>query len=225
MSRIKAFLIYMNSDNQKIDRMLQREYQVNIGEYLGKGWQVLKQCFVPMVGFFLLTVIINFALSYVPILGQIVSTIISAPLAAGYTFVVLAILRDQPYTFNDFFKGVSNKYFLQIFLISLVGGLLILLGYIFLLIPGIYLSIAYIFAIQLAVDYDLEFWDALETSRKLVSKKWFSISWFSLVLLAVNVVGLLLFGIGLLVTLPLTICTVIAAYDDIAGNTSKGSSI
>jgi len=212
----------MNSDDQKIDRMLQKDYQFKIGEYLGKGWQVLKQCFVPMVGFFLLTILINIVLSFVPILGQIVFSLISAPLAAGYTFVVLAILRDQPYTFSDFFKGISNKYFLQIFLISLVGGLLIALGYIFLLIPGLYLSISYIFAIQLAIDYDLEFWDALETSRKLVSKKWFSIFGLVLVLFVINIVGALLLGIGLLVTLPLTVCTVISAYDDIAGNTSKG---
>jgi uncharacterized membrane protein len=192
-------------------------------KYFRKGWQALQPSFGPIVGFFIVTFLINFALAFVPILGSLVSVLINAPLSAGYTIVVLAILRGRSFTFSDFFNGLGNKYFLQLFLISLVGGLFIFLGFLLLIIPGIYLSISYTFAIQFAVDWDLEFFDALETSRKLVSKKWIEIFVLLLVIGLMNIAGALLLGLGLLVTIPLSLCIIVSAYDDIAGNIDNGS--
>ena len=206
-----------------LDTVLQKDYEVNIGKYFGKGWEILKLSFGQMVGFFLITFLINLFLGFIPILGQLASILINAPLAAGYTFVVLANLRGQSFVFNDFFKGLTNKYFLQLFLISLVGGLFIALGFLLLLIPGFYLSVAYTFAIQFAVDWDLEFFEALETSRKFVTKQWFQIFLLLLVIGLMNILGAFLLGVGLFVTVPLSICIMISAYDDLAGNKANGS--
>jgi uncharacterized membrane protein len=211
------------SGNVQLDQVLRRDYEVNIGKYFQKGWEALQPSFGPIVGFAIVTFLINFALAFVPILGSLVSILISAPLGAGYTIVVLAILRRKSFTFGDFFNGLGNKYFLQLFLISLVGGLFIFLGFLLLIIPGIYLSISYTFAIQFAVDWDLGFFDALETSRKLVSKKWIEVFVLLLVIGLMNIAGALLLGLGLLVTIPLSLCIIISAYDDIAGNIDNGS--
>ncbi|MEE3718466.1 hypothetical protein V2H45_17130 [Tumidithrix elongata RA019] len=212
-----------SSGNEQLDAILQRDYEVNIEKYFRKGWEVLQPCFLPMIGFILVVFLINLVLAFIPILGSMASSLISAPLAAGYTFVVLAILRGRSFEFNDFFKGLTNKYFLQLFLISLVGGLLIFVGMICLLIPGIYLAVSYTFAIQFAVDWDLEFWQALETSRAFVTKQWLQVFILTLALGALNFVGLLCLGIGIFVTAPLSICIVISAYDDLAGNKANGS--
>ncbi len=206
-----------------LDAVLQKDYEVNIGKYFGKGWEVLKPSFGQMIGFFLVTFLINLALAFIPILGQIASILINAPLAAGYTFVVLANLRGQSFVFNDFFKGLTNKYFLQLFLISLIGGLFIALGFLLLLIPGLYLSVAYTFAIQFAVDWDLGFFEALETSRKFVTKQWFQVFLLLLVIGLMNILGALLLGVGLFVTAPLSICIIVSAYDDLAGNKANGA--
>lgn len=48
------------------------------------------------------------------------------------------------------------------------------------LIPVIYLSIAYMWAPMFIVFYRMPFWDALETSRKMITQKWFSV--FGLIL-------------------------------------------
>lgn len=218
---LRISLAIMNING--LDTVLQKDYEVNIGKYFGKGWEILKLSFGQMVGFFLITFLINLFLGFIPILGQLASILINAPLAAGYTFVVLANLRGQSFVFNDFFKGLTNKYFLQLFLISLVGGLFIALGFLLLLIPGFYLSVAYTFAIQFAVDWDLEFFEALETSRKFVTKQWFQIFLLLLVIGLMNILGAFLLGVGLFVTVPLSICIMISAYDDLAGNKANGS--
>ncbi|BBC24241.1 hypothetical protein [Pseudanabaena sp. ABRG5-3] len=202
-----------------LEAVLQKDYEVNVEKYFRKGWATLQPSFGPMVGFFLVTCLINVVLAFIPVVGQIASALISAPLGAGYTFVVLAILRGQSFEFNDFFKGLSNKYFLQLFLISLVGGLLIALGFLLLLIPGIYLSVSYVFAVQFAVDWDLEFFQALEASRKLVSRQWLQVFVLLILIGLMNILGVLLLGVGIFVTAPLSICILVSLYNDIAGNT------
>jgi uncharacterized membrane protein len=91
-----------------------------------------------------------------------------------------------------------------------------LLG-ILLIAPGIYLAIAYIFTVPLIVGKKMEFWPAMEASRKLITKKWTSFFGFSLVLTLINFAGVLLCGVGLLFTAPLTICAIAAAYESIVG--------
>lgn len=204
-----------------LDDVLQRDYEVDIGRYFKKGWATLQPCFGPMVGFFLVTCLINLVLAFIPVVGSLASALINAPLGAGYTFVILAILRGQSFDFSDFFKGLNNKYFLQLFLVSLVGGLLIAVGFLFLLIPGIYLSVSYVFAIQFAVDWDLEFFQSLEASRKLVSRQWLQVFVLLILIGLMNILGLLLLGVGIFVTAPLSICIIISLYNDIAGNTGR----
>jgi uncharacterized membrane protein len=206
----------MNST--KLETLLNRNYEIKIGEYISKGLEVFKQCFGSMIGFFFLTFAITLVLGFIPILGNIATTLIVAPLMAGFTFVGLAVIRKQPYVFKDFFKGLSNKYFLQIFLISLVGGAITALGFLLLIIPGIYIAVSYSFAVQIAIDWELDFWEALEASRKLISKNWFSMFGFILVLTLINMAGILLLGVGIIFTAPLTICALLVAYDDILGN-------
>jgi uncharacterized membrane protein len=203
------------SENEALNAVLQKDYEVDVEKYFRKGWEILQPNIIQMVGFFLIVAIVVI----IPIAGAIAS----GPLLAGFTFVVLAILRGKSFVFNDFFKGVTNKYFLQVFLVSLVGGILICVGMLFLLAPGIYLAVAYMFALQFVIDWDLEFWPALETSRQFVTKQWVQLFILVLALTALNFVGALCLGIGMLVTAPLSICIVVCAYDDLAGNKANGS--
>ena len=82
---------------------------------------------------------------------------------------------------------------------------------------GIYLGVSYVFAVPLVVGKKLEFWPAMEFSRQLVGKQWLSFLGFAIVLGLINFVGALLFGIGLLFTLPLSFCAIAAAYESIIG--------
>ena len=95
--------------------------------------------------------------------------------------------------------------------------LAVAIGILLLITPGIYLEISYFFSVPLVVEKRMEFWSALETSRKLVTKKWFYFLGFRLLLSLLNLGGLLCLVIGLLVTIPLTFCIVVAAYEDIVG--------
>ncbi|MCB1841560.1 MAG: hypothetical protein KDI09_01235, partial [Halioglobus sp.] len=83
--------------------------------------------------------------------------------------------------------------------------LAVLIGLLLLVLPGIYLLIAYSFAMPLALEKGLSPWQALETSRKAVSKRWFRFLGLSLACTALLIAGLLTLGIGLIWVLPLCI--------------------
>ena len=101
---------------------------------------------------------------------------------------------------------------LTVFLASLITTLLMYIGFILILIPGIYLAIAYCMTMPLIADRRLTPWQAIETSRKAVTKRWFT--FFGLML----VVGLVIFGsalalgIGLIWTAPWSINVIGVAY-------------
>ena len=63
----------------------------------------------------------------------------------------------------------------------------------------------------------MDFWQAMETSRKLVRKEWLGIFGLILVLGIINLLGVLAFGAGVLFTLPITYCAMYVAFRDIVG--------
>jgi uncharacterized membrane protein len=131
-------------------------------------------------------------------------------------FVVGAkLLQNQTPQFADFFSGF--KFFLQLALLGVVSGILIGIGFILLIIPGIYLIVSYLFALMFVVDRGLDFWPAMETSRRSVQTRWFKIFTLFLLLVLLNLGGALLLGVGLLVSVPLTHCILTVAYADIFG--------
>lgn len=83
-----------------------------------------------------------------------------------------------------------------------------------LLLPALYFSVAYSFSILFVVFYDMDFWPALESSRKLITKKWFTFFGFSLVMALFMALGLAICCVGLLAALPLMhICYYLAFAD------------
>jgi len=202
-----------------LEGLLQKSYAVKIGDYIGTGWETFKKNPGGFVGFTLVVFLINVAVAKInqsasPV-GTLISLLVSGPLNAGFLIVAFKLLKNRATTFGDFFRGFNN--FLPLFLVSLVSSVMIGIGFVLLLLPGIYLAVAYTFALPLVLEKKMNFWDAMEFSRKLISKNWFSFFGFAFVLVLVNLAGGLLLGVGLLVTIPLSVCAIAAAYADIVG--------
>jgi hypothetical protein len=72
-----------------------------------------------------------------------------------------------------------------------------------LIIPGVYLAVAWIFSVPLVADKRLEFWSAMELSRKVVTRVWFPILGLMIVaLLPVILVTMFVQGKMMLLMLP-----------------------
>jgi uncharacterized membrane protein len=84
-----------------------------------------------------------------------------------------------------------------------------------LLLPLFYIGIVYSFSYHFTIFHGLDFWSAMEASRRLLTKHFFMFFVFGLVLGLILVVSLCLFCIGILAGFPIVYCALYAAFADL----------
>jgi len=216
--------------------ILARDYNLKIGSCLRRGWNLLKGEFWPFVGITaLFLALFSVASSFggasfthetggnsVLQTGSAVSMLVYGPLFGGLAFYFLKKVRREPATVETAFCGFGHR-FLHVFLAGFVTALLITLGFVCFLLPGIYLFVAWMFTLPLVMDKGLDFWSAMELSRKVVSRHWFKCFGLAIILLLLPFAGILALIVGVFVMLPLVFATSIYAYEDIFGGVTGTS--
>lgn len=140
-----------------------QNYQFKMGDYFSRGWDLFKQYALPFVGFTLLLIAFSIIASLLPYplginekrQGGLLNAVISPILGAGFFIVAFKLAKGQKVSFSDFFRGFNN--FLQIFLVNLVGNILTALGFILLIVPGLYLAVSYVLATPLVIEKRFDF--------------------------------------------------------------------
>jgi hypothetical protein len=90
-------------------------------------------------------------------------------------------------------------------------------------LPGIYLTVAWWFTLPLIMDKRLDFWSAMELSRKVVTRHWWKFLGFCIVLLLLKLAGLVVFCIGFLIAGPIVMASLMYAYEDIFGAAGRAA--
>lgn len=134
-------------------------------------------------------------------IGILVAIMLPAILYMGITFAGALATDLDMMEFSDFAASAGVATF----------GLLFLL----LLIPAIYLGVSWQWAAHLIVFCDLSPWHALETSRKLISKNFFSVLGFAIVTSFIAGLGILGFFVGFLFTFPAMLAASYFAFADV----------
>jgi len=198
----------------KVDRLLTVPVQVDIKASFARAWELYKAHPFFFSLFMLLIVSIQgMVVIYVQAYMIVFSTLLAPPLYAGFYLVANKISRGEEVMYPDFFGGF--RFWIPTAVISLLTQVLIAIGLIALIIPGIYLAVGYLFAIQMGIFGGLDPWSAMEWSRKLITRNWWRFLGLLLVLVVLNALGLLLAGIGLLFTVPLTFLVLYVVFEEI----------
>ena len=142
-------------------------------------------------------------------------------LMAGLMKYFLNLIRGEPATIGDAFAGFGPMIG-QLILLGLVMNLLVLIGFALCVIPGIFLQVAWLFAMALVIDRRMNFWDAMELSRKMVCKHWFIVFAFLVVYSLVVMAGVIACCIGILVTIPIGLGAWMYAYETIFSRPQTG---
>jgi hypothetical protein len=141
-----------------------------------------------------------------------VMTYLNNLIAFGFYRYVLGILRGEKDRLERAQQGILGALFPAL-LYTVVAPLIVMVGFLFFIFPGIYLGIGYLFAPLLIVDQKLSFWEALETSRKLVHPRWGRVFWSMILLGFVVLSGILLFFVGLFFTIPMALVGFLIVYE------------
>lgn len=206
----------MNSYSPHIDHLIENGYEFRLGDYLNRGWELFTKDLGSYIAFALVSLVAGSVIGLIPFLGIVASYLLVQPLVfSGYFLYTRKVANDEERSFQDFFAGFDHV--LQLFLFSLVSYLLIFLGLGLLLIPGVYLAVSYMLGIPLILSERMEFWAAMETSRKIIGKNWGNFLLLVIVSVLIYLAGFLALIVGIIAAAPLVACIFYAVYEDIVG--------
>jgi len=186
-------------------------YDFDIGQVMREAWELTRGMKASFWGaaIILYGILLVFAIIAGMVAGENLPLRVLTNVAFGTISPVLFIgiilmgirrAAGLPINFSTAFGCFDRA--VPVFIAGLLTTLLTYLGLILLVIPGIYLVIAYCMTMPLIADRRLSPWEAMETSRKAITKRWFQ--YFGLLLVVGLLVGLsaLPLGIGLIWTAP-----------------------
>lgn len=188
------------------------EISMDLGRWIVEGWRHIRDDLIGYVIAALIFVAINLVALKI---HAVIWLAIAGPMKAGFFLMTSNHMRTGRPLIGDLFQAF-NKYIVAT-LAMLVMTVFIGAGYLFCFIPGLFLQGIYFFTFLFIVDRGLDFWEAMEASRKQASRDYLEFALFALVLFVINCAGLLFFGIGLLITIPLSFAAVTCAYRDLVG--------
>lgn len=224
----------------RIQALLNEEYTVNIGEYFSAGINLYQRNIGGFAGYTALFGLAMLVGGIIPFLGGLALIAIFYPMYMGYYLTAAAIDRGERPDFAYFFKGFD--FIAPLLLCYLVSSLLTsiaflpigaLMGVAFLsgandlsvtvllaasavlFVPMIYLSIAWRWAPLFIIFHQLNFWEAMEASRRLTSQHWFHWLGFAFLIGLMAMFGMLGLVFGLLFTVPMALCIDYVAFADV----------
>ena len=134
-------------------------------------------------------------------LVEIIVTLILFPLGVGLGLLGIRRAAGKETPVSTLWEPYSHA--LPLIVMFVLMAVLIVAGFFLLVLPGIYLSIAYSFSPYLIVEKNMGVWEALETSRKAITEYWWRYFGLMLVALLLVIIGSIPLLIGLLWVLPI----------------------
>jgi len=149
------------------------------------------------------------------IASQVIIVAITLPLSAGLFMIGLKLASGVSVSATEVFNYFNKM--LPLMVTMVIMYIMLIIGFLLFIIPGIYLLFAYYLSIPLVVEKGLSPWQALEASRKAISKCWFRFVGLGIALMLLMIVAIIPLGIGLIWVLPLAVIAFGIVYRNIFG--------
>ncbi|MBX4216185.1 DUF975 family protein [Candidatus Parcubacteria bacterium] len=187
-------------------------------DVLTEAWHKVKAhfwfLFLTMVG----VLVVTGAAGWFPPLSAIVGIFVSVSILTAS----LMLADGMSPTFKDLFRKYHHwRLFLNYFLATLLSIVIIAAGLILFVIPGIYFAFRIQFYKFLVVDKeDIGPWMAIKESWRMTEGHVWNLFLFTLLIVLINLLGFILFGIGLFVSVPVSIVAYSIIYRKLLANIS-----
>lgn len=179
---------------------------VGIRSSLKEGWKLFTQR-----GWYFMGIFLAFIILFIFTAGDSVAiTALSYIVYGGYLALLLKHARGERVVFDDLFS--LDARWISFAFLGLVKGLLILAGLIAFIIPGIYLSVRWMFAELLVIDKGLRPLEALKASSELTKGHRWKLFFFTLIVTILVFLGFFALGIGAVVASVVSLFAMIKIY-------------
>ncbi len=227
-------------DYGSIDKAISGDYELSIGDVLKESWEktsgakwVVHLAFIyymlVMIG---VMVVLGIATSMfigsatseaglviMQVVTQVGMNLIMLPMGLGLVMIGIKRSVDAPISSSEVFAHFSKM--IRLFATMVLMYLMIIIGLLLLVLPGIYLMIAYYMAMPLVVEKNMSPWQALEVSRKTITHRWFSVLFLLIILAIIMLVSMIPLGLGAIWTLPMMMIAYGILYRNMFGVESE----
>jgi len=200
----------------------------SIKESIKQGWEVFKNnkgLWVATLAVFVLMILsgpkqefryLNGMMLSYPSFGLIgiIACIALLVSKIGYTKLALKILDGESFEWPKALEVTFNthKVFWKYIGVSILYGLMTVLGFVLFIIPGFIFLAKYSMAAFLVIDNGSRPWAAMKESAALTKGSKWRILGLLLVTTIINILGAVALGIGLFITIPVTLIAYLHVY-------------
>ncbi len=187
----------------------------SIKEAVMFGWETFKKdpafyagvTFVLSAASFVINLIIGDGYGLMALVWFVVSFAVSTFVTIAYSRVALSAQTGQRIAWEGLW---APEHFLRMLGTTILQGIIVVVGLVLLIIPGIVAALMLSMSQLLVVDKKLMPIEALKESYRLTKGHLLQLFLFALTIAAINIVGAILLLVGLLVSIPVSL--VAAAY-------------
>ncbi len=137
-------------------------------------------------------------------------TVLTLFFQIGFIKIILKLIDGHKAEITELWA--YPQYLLRMIGATIVYTIIVVIGFILLIIPGIYLALRLQFYSYYIVDKNAGAMDSLRMSWKATDKNVINIFLFMLLILGINILGALALLVGLLITIPVSIIAVSLLY-------------
>lgn len=206
--------------------------KLSIKECLSQGWQTFRSSPLIFLGVSLLVLVSNILVSGLQFLiefagGQVsgnsmvastITVLISTVIGIGLSFVISLCQTVFYLRAHETTDGISiasvwrPEVFWKFVGTSMILGIVFLIGFLLLIVPGIILSIIFGFALYVVIEEKLTPIEAMKVSARLTKGHRWQIFGLMAAIVGINILGLIALIVGLLVTIPVSALAMVHAY-------------
>jgi len=131
--------------------------------------------------------------------GLVYSILINGPVQYGVAFAYLKAARGDKLEIKDMFEAFKNYW--NAVLASLLVFVIVIIGLILLIVPGIIFACKLAFAPYLVVDRKMEVMEAIRESWRMTGGHAWKVFLIGLLAVPIGIAGLICFGVGIIVAI------------------------
>jgi uncharacterized membrane protein len=165
----------------------------------GHGWHKLWSQFWILLVIWIIFAAINVAGGYIPYINYIFAFFVTGPITYGVNYAYLKASRGEKANVEDMFEAFKNYW--NAFLANLVVTIIVGIGFILLIVPGIYLACKLAFVPYLVVDRKMQVTDALKASWNMTAGHGWKVFLIGLLGIPIVIAGIICLGVGVIISM------------------------
>lgn len=209
---------------------MQKNFYFSKKEALSYGWKEMKENFWIFAQIIIITLAIvgltgilgDYFEKRSPINGvlwSVISIFIQFAISAGIIAVILKIRETGKAKIKDIL--VDPKIIVRYIVASVIYSLIVIAGFILLIFPGFMWMMSYQMFQYLIIDKKMKPLEALRESKKITKGSRWNLFFFFIAAALLNLAGMLAFGIGLFITIPVTAMAFVWIYKKLLAKQEK----